>query len=77
LARQAERFLRYRLTREIAQQAWGDAGEFEKARPFDTQLQRALEVLSRARSTEDLFRQAAAAGGAQRATRSTEAAPGG
>jgi carboxyl-terminal processing protease len=77
LARQAERFLRYRLTREIAQQAWGDAGAFEKARPFDAQLQRALEVLSRARSTEDLFRQVDAAGGAQRATRSTEAAPGG
>jgi carboxyl-terminal processing protease len=78
LVGQAERFLRFTLTREIADQAWGDAGEFEKTRVYDAQLKRALAELSRARSTEDLFRAAGqSTTGGERATTSAERTPGG
>jgi len=41
----AERFVRYHMEREIALQAWGDAGEFSQLRSHDRQLQRAIELL--------------------------------
>jgi carboxyl-terminal processing protease len=63
VTRQAERFVRQELTRQIALQAWGEAAEFEKARRYDTQLQRALDVLSRAGTVDGVFREAAASGG--------------
>jgi hypothetical protein len=77
VAREAERFLRYRLTREIAAQSWGDAAEFDKARGYDTQLRRALDVLSRASTTDALFREAARAGGNRITRAATEPTPGG
>jgi carboxyl-terminal processing protease len=75
-ARQAERFLRYRLTREIALLAWGEAAEFERARQFDSQLRRALDALSRSRTPAELFR-AAAADAASSPAQGSAAAPGG
>ena len=41
----AERFVRYHLEREIALQAWGEAGQFQQTLRHDLQLQRALEIL--------------------------------
>jgi len=41
----AERFVRYHMEREIALQAWGDAGEFGQLRGHDRQLSRAIELL--------------------------------
>jgi carboxyl-terminal processing protease len=75
--RDAERFLRYRLTREIAQQAGGAAAEFEKGRPYDTQLVRALEVLRGASSPEALFRSAEQSQSAARSSPAPVANPGG
>jgi carboxyl-terminal processing protease len=51
----AERFVRYRLEGEIALQAWGDLGRFEQGLEYDRQLGAALELLSGAGSTDDLF----------------------
>jgi carboxyl-terminal processing protease len=51
----AERFIRFQLEREIALKAWGDSGEFRRILPVDHALQRAMELLTRAGSTEDLF----------------------
>jgi carboxyl-terminal processing protease len=56
--RQAERFIRFHLEREIALQAWGDAGEFQRILPVDRALQRAMDLLSEAASPEELFRAA-------------------
>ncbi|HEX9885458.1 MAG TPA: S41 family peptidase, partial [Longimicrobiales bacterium] len=53
--RDGERFLRYRLEREIALQAWGERGEFERLMDEDVQLQRALALLDGAASPEALF----------------------
>jgi len=52
---QAERFLRHRLQRAIALQAWGEEGEFEKGRLHDAQLREALSALRSARTIEDLL----------------------
>jgi carboxyl-terminal processing protease len=54
--RGAERFLRYRLTREIALQAWGEQGAFERVRQFDTQLVSALGVLRGATAPKDVYK---------------------
>ncbi len=51
----AERFVRYRLEGEIALQEWGDLGRFEQGLEYDSQLRAALDLLSGAGSTEDLF----------------------
>ena len=51
----AERFVRYHLGREIALQAWGEAGEFLRDVPDDRQLQQALDLLKEASSQEALF----------------------
>jgi carboxyl-terminal processing protease len=52
----AERYVRYHLEREIALQAWGDAGQFEQSRRHDVQLQRAIDVLEGVRLPEELVR---------------------
>ena len=41
----ALRYVRYHLEKEIALQAWGEAGQFEQLRRHDRQLERALELL--------------------------------
>ena len=51
----AERFVRYRLEGEIALQAWGDLGRFRQGIEYDRQLRTALDLLSGASSTDDLF----------------------
>ncbi len=56
----AERFVRYRMEREIALQAWGDAGQFEQLRRHDTQLTAAVELLRGAANPADLIEQVAA-----------------
>ena len=55
----AERFVRYRMEREIALQAWGDAGQFEQSRRHDTQLTAAVELLRGAANPADLIEQVA------------------
>ena len=51
----SERFIRFQVEREIALQAWGDAGEFLRMAPQDRALQRALELLAEAESPQDLL----------------------
>jgi carboxyl-terminal processing protease len=41
----AERYIRYRLEREIALQAWGEEGEFRQVRRWDEQLNAALALM--------------------------------
>ena len=57
----AQRFVRYRMEREIALQAWGDVGQFEQSRRHDTQLTKAIELLRGATTPADLIEQVAAA----------------
>ncbi|HUP52702.1 MAG TPA: S41 family peptidase [Longimicrobiales bacterium] len=57
----ARRFVRYYLEREIALQAWGDAGQFRQTQPYDRQVQRALEILEGVRTPAELLRRTAAA----------------
>ena len=61
----AERFVRYRMEREIALQAWGDAGQFEQSREYDPQLATAVELLRGAESPADLIEDVAAVGSEQ------------
>jgi len=56
-----DRFIRYQLEREIALQAWGEVGEFERMIQGDRALQRALALLRDAGDTSDLLRLAAEA----------------
>jgi len=56
--RQAHRFIRSQLEREIALQAWGAEGEFQRVRGNDLQLRRALELMGSDPTVEDLFRRA-------------------
>lgn len=51
----AERFVRVRLEREIALQAFGEAGEAEHLFRYDTQLQDALRILRQVETTDALF----------------------
>ena len=51
----AERFVRYYLEREIALQAWGDAGQFRHQADLDRQLERAVQLLRGVSSTAELF----------------------
>jgi carboxyl-terminal processing protease len=51
----SERFVRYQLEREIASQAWGASGQFLQSRAYDRQLAAAVELLSGARSTDELL----------------------
>jgi carboxyl-terminal processing protease len=57
----ARRFVRYYLEREIALQAWGDAGQFQQTQRYDRQLQRALELLEGVRTPAELLARAQAA----------------
>jgi carboxyl-terminal processing protease len=53
---QAERFFRFEISEEIASQAWGDEAAFLESRAHDAQLRLALQILSRSRTPEDVFR---------------------
>jgi len=53
-----DRFIRFQLEREIALQAWGDAGEFERMASSDRVLQRALALLRDSANTTDMIRMA-------------------
>lgn len=48
------RFIKYQLEREIALRAWGPEGAFEQTWSTDSQILRALEILERAKSPEQL-----------------------
>ena len=61
----AQRWVRYLMEREIALQAWGDAGQFQQSRRHDTQLATAIELLQAAPSTVDLIARVAAAANEQ------------
>lgn len=54
----ARRFVILELERRVAEQEWGEEGEFQRLRPVDTQLRRAVELLEEAEDQESLFRQA-------------------
>ena len=51
----ARRYVRYHLEREIAKQAWGDAGEFAQLRRYDVPLERAHELARGAGSPQALL----------------------
>ena len=51
----AARFVRYHLEREIALQAWGNAGEFEQSRKHDEGLASALDLLRGVKTPGDLI----------------------
>jgi carboxyl-terminal processing protease len=53
------RFVRFQLEREIALQAWGEAGEFRRMMDSDRVLQRTLTLLRDSGTTSDLLRLAA------------------
>jgi carboxyl-terminal processing protease len=57
----ARRFVRYHLEREIALQAWGEAGQFRHSVPYDRQLRRALEILQGVATPGELLDEVAAA----------------
>jgi carboxyl-terminal processing protease len=54
-----ERFIRFHLEREIALQAWGEAGEFRRMVASDNALLRALALLEEAAGTSELLQMAA------------------
>ena len=51
----AERYLRFQLEREIARRRAGREGEFLRLMTADPPLERAVELLARARTQQDLF----------------------
>lgn len=51
----ARRYLLLRMADEVAHQAWGDRGRFERQAAHDPPLQKARELLAGARSPEELF----------------------
>jgi carboxyl-terminal processing protease len=59
----AERYVRYRLERDIADQAWGEEGVFRQLRPHDLQLGRAIDVLQGTGSPSALLDRVVAAQG--------------
>jgi len=59
----ASRFVRYHLEREIALQAWGEAGQFTQSRQWDRQLQQAIEMLDGVEGLDELIERATAAAG--------------
>jgi carboxyl-terminal processing protease len=56
--RDGSRYIRYQLEREIALQAFGDAGEFLHARRSDAQLRTALDLIRESRGTRQLIARA-------------------
>lgn len=55
ILREADRFIRFQVGRELALQAGGDRGEFRFLAPADRQLQEAVELLKNADSPGSLF----------------------
>jgi len=55
LLREAERYIAYQLESEIALQAFGERGQFERMAPMDRQLQAALAELRAAGSPAELL----------------------
>ncbi len=53
--RDAERFIRFQLEREIALKAWGEIGEFRKILPYDRAMQRAFRLLEDSDSPHELL----------------------
>jgi carboxyl-terminal processing protease len=53
------RFVRFQLEREIALQAWGEAGEFRRVMDSDRVLQRTLTLLRESGTTSELLQLAA------------------
>jgi carboxyl-terminal processing protease len=51
----AERYVRYQLEREIALQAWGEAGQFRQSMRYDRQVEKALELLDGVRTPGELI----------------------
>ncbi len=72
----ADRFVRFQLEKEIANQAWGRIGEFRQTLETDRQLQRALELLERSDTQASLFEAAGSPlpGRAEEETASSSAA---
>jgi carboxyl-terminal processing protease len=64
----ASRYIRYQLEREIALQAFGEAGQFRRMMRYDNQLQRALEVMEGATTTRGLLQAARRVEGATAAS---------
>lgn len=60
----ASRYIRYQMEREIALQAFGEAGQFRRLMRYDTQLLRALEVMEGATTMRGLIASARDAEGA-------------
>lgn len=58
--REARRFVRYQLEREIANQAWGQRGAFLQEMPEDHQLLAAENLLKSTRTEADVLRKAEA-----------------
>lgn len=56
--RGAHRFVRYQLEREIANQAWGQRGEFLQELPMDHQVSQAVDMLRSARTQADVLQEA-------------------
>ena len=53
--RDAQRFIRFQLEREIALKAWGEIGEFQKILPYDRAMQRAFLLLEGSNSPGELL----------------------
>jgi carboxyl-terminal processing protease len=53
--RTARRFVTYQLGREIALQAWGERGAFMQEKGHDSQLAKAVDLLSKAATPTDLL----------------------
>jgi len=75
----ASRYIRYQLEREIALQAFGEAGQFRRMMRYDTQLQRAVELMEGAPTTRALLQAARTAEGATATNRAViaDSVPGG
>lgn len=56
--RDAERYIRYHLEREIAVQAFGERGAFHHSMRWDRQLAQALELITGAQTTRELLQSA-------------------
>ena len=51
----ARGYVRHHLEREIALHAWGEVGEFEQSRRYDTQLERSLQLLAGVETPQELL----------------------
>lgn len=67
----ASRYIRYQLEREIALQAFGEAGQFRRMMRYDTQLLRAVELMEGTTTTRALLQAARSAVDASATDRAT------